>query len=91
MKEEILKEFAVVHDEFVDNGTMHILTGEFVGVAVDDFGHAGEVVGDLFGVGVDDEIIITRHILQKIAIIRIITCQRSKLDQMLAIVNLLLP
>ena len=91
VKEEILEELAIVHYQLVDDGAMHVNAWELVGVAIDYPRHSREVIGNLLGVGIYYQIVVACNILQKVAIVRIVSCQRSEFDKMLAVVCLLFP
>lgn len=91
MKEEVLKQFLIIHDELIDNGTVHVYAGELVRVAVDHAGHSREVIGYLLCVRVDDQIVIACDILQEVAVVRVVARQRCEFDEVLPVVRLFFP
>ena len=91
VEEEILEELRVIHDELVNNGTMHVDARELVRVAVDYAGHSSKVIRNLLRVRVDNKVIITGDVLQEVAIVGVVAGQRCKFNQVLSVVGLLFP
>ena len=91
VEEEILKQLLIIHNKLIDNRSMHVDTRELIRVAVDDTGHAGEVIRNLLCVCVNDEVVVTSNVFKEIAIVCIVACQRCEFYQVLSVVGLLLP
>lgn len=91
VQEEVFEELAVIHDELIDDSTVHVHAWKLVRVPVDDPSHPREVRRDLLRVSVDYQVVVAGDVLQEVAVVGVVTGERRELDHRLAVVSLLLP
>ena len=85
MVEEVLEQLAVIHDELVDDGPVHVDTGELIRVAIDHLRHPCEVRRDGLRVGLDDQVVVAGDVLQEVEIIHVVAHEWCKPYRVLAL------
>lgn len=80
MVKEFFENILVVHNKFINNCPMHILTWKLVWIAIDDFCHSGEMSGNSLSVSLYDEVIVANYNVYEFVIVYEIAQKRNELN-----------
>lgn len=70
MLEKVSEQILVIDNKFVDNSSVDILRWEFILIALLYYlSHLSEMAGYCRGVIVDDQVVMTNHILQEVGVV----------------------
>jgi hypothetical protein len=69
MVKEFFENILIIHDKFINNCPMHILTWEFIWITIDYFCHSSEMSRYSLSVCLNDEIIIANNNIYKFVIV----------------------